>query len=67
MKPDERRADILVQPPGDDVSIRKFDILASSTCARALLGGPARDETKERRLVAGITGPRAGRNTPSIC
>jgi hypothetical protein len=32
----------------------------------AILGGPARDEAKGRGMVAGIMGPSAARNTPSI-
>ncbi|MEA2631207.1 MAG: hypothetical protein QOE66_1426 [Chloroflexota bacterium] len=39
------------------------DILATHIRARALLGGPARDEAKERGMVAGIMRPRTGGNT----
>jgi hypothetical protein len=52
------------RPPGD-VSNAKSDILATHTRARALIGGPARDEAKERGMVAGIMGPRTGGNTQS--
>jgi hypothetical protein len=46
------------------VSIPKFDILATHTCARALLGGPARDEAKERGMVAGIMRAKGRREHP---
>jgi hypothetical protein len=51
--------------PTGDVSNAKSDILATHTRARALIGGPARDEAKERGMVAGIMGPRTGGNTQS--
>ena len=44
--------------PPDDVSIGKFDILATYTYAQALLDGLADDEAKQRGMVAAIMGPR---------
>ncbi len=46
------------QPP-DDVSIGKFDILATYTYARALLDGMTDDEAKQRGMVAAIMGAQA--------
>jgi len=46
------------QPP-KDVSIGKFDILATYTYAKALLDGLGDDEAKERGMVAAIMGARA--------
>ena len=43
----------------DDVSIGKFDILATYTYAKALLGGMGDDEAKERGMVAAIMGAKA--------
>src|SRR5438094_10538894 len=39
-----------------DVSIGKFDILATYTYARALLDGMPEDDAKERGMVAAIMG-----------
>jgi hypothetical protein len=44
--------------PGD-VSIGKFDILATYTYAQALLDGMADDEAKQRGMVAAIMGAHA--------
>jgi hypothetical protein len=41
------------------VSIGKFDILATSTHARALLSGMDADEAKQRGMVAAIMGAQA--------
>ena len=53
--------------PSDDVSIGKFDILATYTYAQALLDGLDDDEAKQRGMVAAIMGVRhgwaSGRNT----
>jgi hypothetical protein len=46
-------------PPSDDVSIGKFDILATYTYAQALLDGLADDEAKQRGMVAAIMGAQA--------
>jgi len=48
--------------PLDDVSIGKFDILATYAYARALLDGMSDDEAKQRGMVAAIMGaqPRLG-------
>ncbi len=43
----------------DDVSIGKFDILATYAYARALLGGLSEPEAKERGIVAAIMGAKA--------
>ena len=43
------------QPPGE-VSIGKFDILATYTYAHALLSGLDDDEAKQRGMVAAIMG-----------
>ena len=43
----------------DDVSIGKFDILATYAYAKALLDGLAEDEAKERGMVAAIMGAKA--------
>jgi hypothetical protein len=42
-----------------DVSIGKFDILATYTYARALLDGSDEDEAKQRGMVAAIMGAHA--------
>jgi len=44
--------------PSDDVSIGKFEILATYTYARALLDGLDLDEAKQRGMVAAIMGAR---------
>ena len=43
----------------DDVSIGKFDILATYTYAQARLDGMADDEAKQRGMVAAIMGAQA--------
>ena len=43
----------------DDVLIGKFDILATYTYAKALLGGLSESEAKERGMVAAIMGAKA--------
>src|SRR5271157_1911687 len=45
--------------PLDDVSIGKFDILATYTYAQALLDGMTDDEAKQRSMVAAIMGAQA--------
>ena len=45
--------------PSDDVSIGKFDILATYTYAQALLDGMTDDEAKQRGMVAAIMGAQA--------
>jgi hypothetical protein len=45
--------------PSDDVSIGKFDILATYTYAQALLDGLNDDEAKQRGMVAAIMGAQA--------
>ena len=45
--------------PSDDVSIGKFDILATYTYAQALLDGLDDDEAKQRGMVAAIMGAQA--------
>lgn len=45
--------------PPDDVSIGKFDILATYTYAQALLAGLGDDEAKQRGMVAAIMGAQA--------
>ena len=46
--------------PSDDVSIGKFEILATYTYARALLDGLDDDEAKQRGMVAAIMGAGDG-------
>jgi hypothetical protein len=46
-------------PPSNDVSIGKFDILATYTYAQALRDGLADDEAKQRGMVAAIMGAQA--------
>jgi hypothetical protein len=46
------------EQPSDDVSIGKFDILATYAYARAILDGRDVDE-KQRGMVAAIMGARA--------
>jgi hypothetical protein len=43
----------------DDVSIGKFDILATYTYAHCLIGGMDDDEAKQRGMVAAIMGAQA--------
>jgi hypothetical protein len=45
--------------PADDVSIGKFDILATYTYAKALLDGSPVGEAKERGMVAAVMGAKA--------
>ena len=45
--------------PPSDVSIGKFDILATYTYAQALLDGLDNDEAKQRGMVAAIMGAQA--------
>lgn len=45
--------------PSGDISIGKFDILATYTHARALLDGSGDDEAKQRGVVAAIMGAHA--------
>ena len=45
--------------PSDDVSIGKFDILATYTYAQALVDGMTDDEAKQRGMVAAIMGAQA--------
>ena len=47
------------KPPSDDVSIGKFDILATYTYAHALLSGMDDGEAKQRGMVAAIMGAQA--------
>ena len=46
------------KPPGD-VSIGKFDILATYTYAKALLDGESESEAREKGMVAAIMGAKA--------
>ena len=50
--------------PGD-VSIGKFDILATYTYAKALLDGLDEAEAKERGMVAAVMGAKASGDTGS--
>jgi len=45
--------------PSDDVSIGKFDILATYAYAKALLDGLNDDEAKQRGTVAAVMGAQA--------
>ena len=54
-----RRPDMAKKQPPDDVSIGKFDILATYTYAHALLNGLDDDEAKQRGMVAAIMGAQA--------
>jgi hypothetical protein len=45
--------------PSNDVSIGKFDILATYTYAHSLLNGMDDDEAKQRGMVAAIMGAQA--------
>jgi hypothetical protein len=49
----------MAQSPSGDVSIGKFDILATYTYAHALLSGMTDDEAKQRGMVAAIMGAQA--------
>jgi len=47
------------KPLSDDVSIGKFDILATYAYAKALLDGMDDDEAKQRGMVAAVMGAQA--------
>jgi len=49
----------MAKKPPDDVSIGKFDILATYAYAKALLDGMDDDEAKQRGMVAAIMGAQA--------
>jgi hypothetical protein len=49
----------MAKKPEAEVSIGKFDILATYTYARALLEGSGVDEAKQRGMVAAIMGAQA--------
>jgi hypothetical protein len=49
----------MTKKPPHDVSIGKFDILATYAYARALLDGVDDDEAKQRGMVAAIMGAQA--------
>jgi hypothetical protein len=49
----------MAKSPSGDVSIGKFDILATYTYAHALLSGINDDEAKQRGMVAAIMGAQA--------
>jgi hypothetical protein len=49
----------MAKKPLDDVSIGKFDILATYTSVEALLHGTPDDEAKQRGMVAAIMGALA--------
>src|SRR5512135_3403448 len=51
----------MAEKASSDVSIGKFDILATYTYADALIGGLDDDEAKQRGMVAAIMGARARR------
>ena len=52
-------AGIMAKKPPSDVSIGKFDILATYAYAQALLDGLDDDEAKQRGMVAAIMGAQA--------
>jgi hypothetical protein len=49
----------MAKKPTDDVSIGRFDILATYTYAHALLNGFDDDQAKQRGMVAAIMGAQA--------
>src|SRR5271157_487598 len=49
----------MAKKPPDDVSIGKFDILATYAYAKALLDGMDDDKAKQRGMVAAIMGAQA--------
>ncbi len=49
----------MIKKSPDDVSIGKFDILATYTYAKALLDGLDDEEAKERGMVAAVMGAKA--------
>jgi hypothetical protein len=59
--PNTERTDMAKkQPPGEgDVSIGKFDILATYVYARGLIDGVKDEEAKQRGMVAAIMGAQA--------
>jgi hypothetical protein len=50
---------VMATTKAEDVSIGKFDILATYTYAKALLDGADESEARERGMVAAIMGARA--------
>jgi hypothetical protein len=50
---------IMAKKPPNEVSIGKFDILATYVYAQALLHGLEDDEAKQRGMVAAIMGAQA--------
>jgi hypothetical protein len=54
-----KESGIMATSPSGDVSIGKFDILATYTYAHALLNGMDDDEAKQRGMVAAIMGAQA--------
>jgi hypothetical protein len=54
-----KESGIMAKSPSGDVSIGKFDILATYTYAHALLSGMDDDEAKQRGMVAAIMGAQA--------
>src|SRR5262249_8679586 len=56
---DRGRRSHMTEKPSADVSIGKFDILATYTYAQAILDGMAEDEAKQRGMVAAIMGAQA--------
>ena len=53
----------MAKSPSGEVSIGKFDILATYTYAHALLSGMDDDEAKQRGMVAAIMGAQARLNS----
>jgi hypothetical protein len=49
----------MLDKTSDDISIDKFDILATYVYAHSLLGGMDQDEAKQRGMVAAIMGAQA--------
>lgn len=49
----------MAKKPGSEISIGKFDILATFTYAKALLDGHSDDDAKQRGIVAAIMGAQA--------
>src|SRR6516162_8295728 len=54
-----KESGIMAKSPSGDVSIGKFDILATYTYVHALLGGMDDDQAKQRGMVAAIMGAQA--------
>ena len=59
LKPTSGRTDVPTKQPQGDVSIGKFDILATYVYARSLIDGLKDDEAKQRGMVAAIMGAQA--------